>query len=224
MNSSIYFSNVSIDYNQNSIVKDLNLDIQEGSWIEIIGSNNVGKSSLLNTLYGLSHNLTGGLKILGYDLNPLTGNIQELRRKIGFFSDALPLIENKTFRANLSLALTSSNNIFDLESDAFLNSILDKLHLKHKLLEVIENFSSSDKTLSKLVRLLSIKPKLLLLDCPFRTLDKINSELVVELLKKYHTSEKATIIITSDAITTNGPDGRMIYLMENQSLKHINKL
>ncbi|MEP7195899.1 MAG: ATP-binding cassette domain-containing protein [Saprospiraceae bacterium] len=220
-NSSIYLSKLKIHYGNTVLFNDLSLDIKEGQWVEIIGKNNTGKTSLLNTLYGLHHELAGQIKILDHGLNPMSGNFSEVRRKIGFFSNSLPLLFSKTLRANLSLAYNATNQIIDLELDPFAGGLIDRFKLKDKLLRSIESMSSSEQTLSKLLRVLVIKPRLILLDSAFRNLDNNSSSLVFDILEEYCLRENATLVSCTDKNSQRGPESKQLYLIDNLGLKQI---
>ncbi|MCC6817016.1 MAG: ATP-binding cassette domain-containing protein [Saprospiraceae bacterium] len=210
-----------IDIGQKRILEDLNLEAMKGQWIEIVARNSVGKSVLLNTIYGLNSNYSGSIEIQQLILN--ANNLSEVRKKIGFCSDSLPLLTDKTIRANLSIALSIHDQILDVEQDEWVNGLLVKFELKSKLFQTINSLSSSQQSLVKLIRSLIHKPKILLLDCIYRNLDMSNSRKVTEVLSDYLGAEQACVIITMDEAGDFDNDVRSLYLLESERLKLIHK-
>ncbi|NOT36001.1 MAG: ATP-binding cassette domain-containing protein [Saprospiraceae bacterium] len=199
------------------ILKEMNLTGNSEDWIEIVGRNNSGKSLLLNSIYGFHYDINGRMKFMNHEFDKL--NVQEWRKKIGIYSNSVPLLKDKTLRANLSIALSIQNE--SLEGDEYLQKILTQLGLNEKLLQAIESLSDSEKSLAMLVRALVTKSKLVLLDCPFRNLDKLTQRTCVEILKDYAKKNAACILICTDEAVDYAPENRKLFVLESGVLKPI---
>ncbi len=208
---------VKLTNTRQTLLKEFNVCFKESEWVEITGKNNSGKSSLLDMIYGLNHNFSGTIEF--FDLLVLKQeNFQEIRKKIGYISSSIQLISNKTLRANLSLALTAINSKQNLEDDE-IQELLFTCKMKEKILENVDNFSASEIVFAKLVRALICKPKLLLLDCPFRVLDSASEQLFLTVLRKFWELERPTIILCTDHLSKLAPENRTIYAIDQQELK-----
>ena len=220
-NSAVLISNLSISHQKLLILKNINLDVQEGQWIEIIGQNNSGKSSLLRALFGYKSELQGTIKVLGITLNPMSEEFQLHKRKIGFLSNDFPLISGKTLRANLSLALSATGNSTDLESDHWCREVLMQLNLDKKLTKLAETLSSSEKIFSQMARALISSPTLLLIDDILCGLDDQNKERAYNLLKQFYDKEKCSVISVLKSVSEKSPIGKKVFVIEKSAFRPV---
>lgn len=99
MNSVILLNNVTINQNGIDVLKDVNLSINKGEFIYLIGKTGIGKSSLLKILYGDITVNDGNAKILDINLLKLKQkNIPYLRRQLGIVFQDFKLLPNKTIK------------------------------------------------------------------------------------------------------------------------------
>ena len=102
MNPVIYLKNVTITQSGVDILSGVNLSVNKGEFIYLIGKTGVGKSSLLKILYGDIHIKTGEANILDINLVKLDNNkVPFLRRKLGIVFQDFKLLPNKTIKQNL---------------------------------------------------------------------------------------------------------------------------
>ena len=186
MNNIIELKNISKSYNtlngQIDAIKDISLDVKEGSFTSIVGSSGCGKSTLLNIIAGLEKTDTG--KIIKKD-----------NLKIGYMfqDDALLPYLTVWENAKLGLKLQGENN------DKYVVKLLENYGLKSFKDKYPNELSGGMRQRVALIRTLATKPDLLLLDEPFSALDyqtrlKISEE-VYQIIKK---EKKTVIMITHD--------------------------
>ena len=109
MNPIIYLKNVTITQNGVNILSEINLSINKGEFIYLIGKTGVGKSSLLKILYGDISVKTGEANILDINLVKLNNNkVPFLRRKLGIVFQDFKLLPNKTIKQNLEFVLKAT--------------------------------------------------------------------------------------------------------------------
>jgi len=212
---------LTIKFDNLLVFNDLQLDIMERDWVEIIGPNFSGKSSLLKVFYGLHEDMTGSLSVLDFSLNPVTKDFQSARRKMGFVSEAIPLLEEKTIRANLAIALNATDKIKDLNTHQLIEDILARLGLQDKSGFLVSSLSSSEKLLVKLCRALITKPRMLLLDGLFDQLDDLMCEKVKMELSSIAGKEPLTVVVTGIQLKPYSPENKRIYYIESKKLKEI---
>ncbi len=221
-NSAIAAQKLNVKYSETIILKDLHFDIQMNDWIDLIGANNTGKSTLLNAFYGLHNDIQGLLHVQDYSLNPISvSNLSELRRKCSFISTHIPLMEHKTIRANLALALSAANKIRDLNSDALIEQMLEKLGLKTLIKVEVSRLSSSQKLLVKICRALLNKPRLLMVDESFLGFDSEHYLMAMQLIHEYYTRENLTVIMANVDAHTYHVEQKRVFLLEHQQVREL---
>jgi ABC-type lipoprotein export system ATPase subunit len=190
--------NFNIYQQENPLIANLNWMVDESEFIEITGLNHTGKTTLLNAIYGHPGNSSGQLFVLDYSMMPVSkGDLATLRRKLGYAKQGSNLVENKTVRANLAMALNAADRITDLDSESQIEELLDRFSLKDCIRREVRELSYSQQHLTALARALVHRPKLLLMDQSLDLLDDKYRRQVLEIIQSYRVSERMTIISTS---------------------------
>ena len=201
-------------------LEHLDLKVSAGDWIEITGHNRSGKSSLLNMIYGLAWPESGRIIFEGKDIiSP--ESVQALRRRVGFVSDALPLVGGRTLRANFSLSATSAGWPAFTVPDGPLQEVLDAFQLTERMLDQPDHFSQSEMWLARTARAMIAAPVLLMLDCPLRSLDDHFARVFLGTIRKYSRDTGCAVIWCEDRLTMDPPSGRRTFVIENQLLKEV---
>jgi len=188
-------------FGHNHVLQDINLVINKGENLAILGQSGTGKSVLIKCIVGLEDPDDGKLVILGRDISELKDKeLTEIRKKIGFLFQSGALYDSMTVRENLEFPLRRQLHSMPKEK---LNSLV-KEALENVGLDDTINLSPSElsggmrKRLG-LARTLILKPEIMLYDEPTTGLDPITSKeisnLILEVQKKYNTT---SIIITHD--------------------------
>ena len=182
-----------------SILKNINLEVQDGEMIALIGRSGVGKSTLLNILSGLEYASSGEYYFNDINIRSLEKKqLLEWRKKnIGFILQNYGLISTDTVFDNISLPLlynrTNSNNIKEKTM-----TLIEKLELNQKENSYIYNLSGGECQRVAIARSLVNNPKLILADEPTGALDKESEKIVINLLKEYANQGTSIIIVTHD--------------------------
>ena len=197
-------SHLSKHYGQNeSLVKaldDVNVSVEDGQFVAIIGTSGSGKSTLLNLLGGLDTPTAGSIQVESQSLEHMTEEQLTLfrRQRIGFIFQNYNLIPYLTAYENIVLPVRLDGK---QEDPAFLREIVQFLELEEKLLSFPGHLSGGQQQRVAIARALVSKPAILLADEPTGNLDSRTSQKVIDLLKA--TSEKfhQTIVMI-----THNPD------------------
>jgi len=177
------------------ILNNINLSVDEGEFISIMGPSGSGKSTLLNILGMLDEPSEG----YHYFMGEAVHNLKEKQRSqlykqyIGFVFQAYHLIDELTVYENIETPLIYQN-IKSSERKAIVADALDKFNIVGKKDLFPTQLSGGQQQLVGIARALVAKPKLLLADEPTGNLNSKQGEEIMELFKKLNQEEKVTII------------------------------
>lgn len=201
METIIEIKNLKKSFGSNEVLKDINLTVNKGENIVILGRSGVGKSVTIKCMVGLLTQDEGSLTVFGEDVKSMNEeNLKELRTKIGFLFQSGALYDSMTVRENLSFPLTRVLKIKEqAEIDTRIKEILESVGLADAIDKMPSDLSGGMRKRIGLARTLIVKPEIILYDEPTTGLDPITSreisELILEMQKKYQTT---SVIITHD--------------------------
>ena len=211
--------NFGMSHSEWPLISNLNWVVDESEWIEIVGNNNSGKTSLLNAIYGHMSQCSGQLIVLDFSMLPVSKfDLAGLRRKLGYASQDSKLLKNKTLRANLAMALNASDRLGSQSYDGTITDLVEKFSLKDMLLREVKDLSYSQQHLASLSRALIHRPKLLLIDQSFDILDSETRIKVIDIIQNYRLSERMTILSTSVYSWSKEISNCKTFQLMNQSL------
>lgn len=175
-------------------VNNVNLSINRGELISIMGSSGSGKSSLLHLLGGVDTPTSGKIFLENNDISKY--NSKELalfrRRKVGLIYQFYNLIPNLTVKNNILLPLVLDNKKVD---EDYFNELVTKLGVENKLNSFPNELSGGQEQRVAIARSLIYRPSIVLADEPTGNLDQENSKEIMELLKYSNKAYKQTILI-----------------------------
>ena len=201
------------------IFKNLNLTIYPGEMVALLGPSGSGKSTLLNCIGLLDKFVSGKFKILNKDYSLLTeSEITNIRlNDIGFVFQNHRLFAEFSALENIIIPSLIKNIPFD-EAKKKAIQILTYLNLEHRINHRPAKLSGGESQRVAIGRALSNNPKFILADEPTGNLDKDNTLLIFNILKKITLdSEKSCIIATHNNFLAEKMD--RIFLIENQNIK-----
>lgn len=175
-------------------IDDVNLKIEKGEFIAIVGPSGSGKSTLLHLLGGVDNPSSGKIFIDGNDISKYTSKELALfrRRKVGLIYQFYNLIPNLTVRHNIELSLKLDKRKINEEA---LLDIVRKLGIEDKLDSFPSELSGGQQQRVAIARSLIYSPSLVLADEPTGNLDRENSREIIEILKYFNRTLKQTIIV-----------------------------
>ena len=176
MKSLIELNNISFEYNNIKILKNINLEIEEGEKIALIGKSGAGKSTLISILNGTKRQTYGDIKIYGKNFNNL---YKSQKSKIGTIWQDLRLIDDLSAEQNVNCGLLSNQNLIS----TFKNLLnISSFHKAHKCMELcqlnsriysknLRKISGGQKQRIAISRSIIQEPEILFADEPFNHLD-----------------------------------------------------
>jgi phospholipid/cholesterol/gamma-HCH transport system ATP-binding protein len=215
----IAIENLHKSFGKNDILKGINLTLNKGENLVILGRSGSGKSVTIKCIVGLVKGDQGSIKISGQEITNLNyEELNDLRVKIGFMFQNGALYDSMSVRQNLKFTL--KHHTRDLTEEAIEPEIIDALEnvgLQESIDKMPAELSGGMQKRIALARALIIKPEIILYDEPTSGLDTITSreisELILEVQKKYKTS---SIIITHDMACAKITGNRIIILKEGE--------
>ncbi len=202
-------------FDNKNILLDINLVLNKGENLVILGKSGTGKSVLIKCIVGLVELDEGTLKLFGQDIAELKGKeLSDLRRKIGFLFQSGALYDSMTVRENLEFPLKRQLiSISKKERNVLIEEALENVGLSETIDMSTSELSGGMRKRLGLARTLILKPEIMLYDEPTTGLDPITSKeisnLILEVQKKYETS---SIIITHDIECTKLTANRIIVI------------
>ena len=180
--------------NQVNAVDKVNLIIERGKFIAIVGPSGSGKSTLLHLIGGVDTPTSGSIYIEGTDISKYSSKELALfrRRKVGLIYQFYNLVENLTVKHNIELPLKLDNRQVDKET---MEKIVSRLGLESKLNNFPSELSGGQQQRVAIARSLIYSPSIILADEPTGNLDRVNSREIVDILKYYNRTLKQTIIL-----------------------------
>ena len=197
----------------------VNLSIEDGEFVAVVGTSGSGKSTLLNMMGGLDVPTSGSVKVKGKDLSEL--NDEQLtifrRRNIGFIFQNYNLVPVLNVYENIVLPVELDGDMVDKN---FMDEVVRMLALSDKLQNMPNNLSGGQQQRVAIARALVSKPAIILADEPTGNLDSRTSSDVLGLLKVTSQKFHQTIVM----ITHNSEIAQLadrIIRIEDLSLIHI---
>lgn len=197
-NSLIHIRNL-VKYYDDGLVKALNgidLDINQGDFISIIGPSGSGKSTLLHMLGALDKPSSGEIIVDGVNLNT-DEDLTDFRfEKIGFVFQLHNLIPNLSVFENIQIPLVCSN-VSEAETEERALKLIKAVGLEDKRDKKPTKLSGGERQRVAIARALMNNPSIILADEPTGALDSSTGEIILDLLKELHDTYGVTLIIVT---------------------------
>lgn len=199
MNPIIECRNLTKKYGKHVILDHLDLTVEQGEMIAITGKSGCGKSTLLNILGLIEPFDEGSVTILGKEnVKPVSHEaILMIRHHLNYLFQNFALVDNETVKQNLMYALQYTK-IKKKEKEKTIEQVLDKVGLKELMNQTIATLSGGQQQRIAVARIILKPCDIILADEPTGSLDKENSQLIMNLLKELHASGKTIVIVTHD--------------------------
>ncbi|EEI90289.1 cell division ATP-binding protein FtsE [Sphingobacterium spiritivorum] len=198
-NTVITLKNVDIYQQKHLVLSNVNLKIDQGEFLYLIGQSGSGKSSLLKIIYGDLYIGNGEGMVAGFDLRKLHDNdVPYLRRKLGIVFQDFHLLNDRTIEKNLEFALKATGWTDKGLIQGRMLDVLEKVGLRSKLKKMPHELSGGEQQRVVIARALLNNPEIILADEPTGNLDPATSEEIVLLLRDIASSGTAVLMATHD--------------------------
>ena len=201
------------------VLRGANLNLLKGENLVVLGRSGTGKSVLIKIISGLLAQDSGSVKVLGKEVNQLSGKeLLKLRLSIGFSFQSSALYDSMTVRENLEFPLVRNRkNLTKAEIDKATETVLDAVGLSQTMNQMPSELSGGQRKRIGIARTLILQPEIMLYDEPTAGLDPITcieiNNLINEVQERYKTS---SIIITHDLTCAKATGDRIAMLLDGQ--------
>lgn len=197
MTGIISFNNASIAREDVVVLSNVNLDIQAGEFVYLIGEVGSGKSSIVKTLTAEIPILQGDAIINEHHLAKIKSkNIPHLRKSIGVVFQDFQLLNDRTIYENLKFVLKATGWKKKADIDQRINEVMMEVELLDKLLKMPQQLSGGEQQRIVIARALLNKPPVILADEPTGNLDPVSSDKVMQILLDLSKKGKTILMAT----------------------------
>lgn len=201
------------------LLKDINLEVNEGEFISIMGPSGSGKSTLLNVIGMLDGFDEGEYYFMDAPVHTLKERERAglYKNNIGFVFQSYHLLDEMTVAENLEMPLLYKN-VKGSERRARVADMLDRFNIVGKKDLFPAQLSGGQQQLVGVARALIANPKLILADEPTGNLNSVQSEAIMELFKKLNIEDGVTIIQVTHSEKNAGYGSRILSLLDGRKV------
>mgnify|MGYP003404681064 FL=1 len=221
-NATINITGLSKSFGNLNVLSNIDLTLQKGEHIAVLGKSGSGKSVLIKIIAGLLLPDSGTVLTLGKNIATITEKEKRnLRLKIGFSFQNSALYDSMTVRENIEFPLVRKDkHLTQLVINKQVDAVLDAVGLGVTAEQMPSELSGGQRKRIGIARTLILEPELMLYDEPTAGLDPITcieiNNLIIELQKRYNSS---AIIITHDLTCAKATANKVVVLLDGQFVR-----
>ena len=199
------------------VLKGIDISIEEGEFVAIMGKSGAGKSTLMYQLSALDEPTEGKIVVDGTDVVPLDESERTAFRlnTLGYVFQDYALVPDLNARENVMMPLLMRGMSWE-EATTRADHSLDNVGLEGKYLNLPGELSGGEQQRVAVARALSGKPKIIFADEPTANLDSVSGQSVIDLLTRLHRESKQTIVMVTHEPEYAEPCDRIIHMEDGK--------
>lgn len=202
-------------------LRGVNLKVESGDFLAILGPSGSGKSTLLNLIGALDKPTEGKMLIEGVDVSTLNDNqLADLRRRIGFVFQFFNLIPRFTARENVELSMAIAA-LSKADRRRRTEDLLETVGLKERMNHKPAELSGGEQQRVAIARALANNPKFLLMDEPTGNIDSKTASEIIGLIKRLNEEEAVTIIMVTHDQRLAGQSERIVQMFDGLIVQEV---
>jgi phospholipid/cholesterol/gamma-HCH transport system ATP-binding protein len=207
-------------FGEQQVLKGIDLAVNKGEILAVLGKSGTGKSVLLRLLIGLEKPDAGSICIRGQESSDLQmDQLYEMRLKVGFLFQEGALYDSLTIAENVAFPLRRHTKMSDSERQEKVHTLLNSVGLDKDLEKMPAGISGGMRKRVGLARALALDPEILLFDEPTAGLDPITAAEIGKLIQKQREKRNVTsIVVTHDMHAAHHFSDRLVMLKEGNIL------
>lgn len=184
--------NVKKNYGKLEVLKGINLKINSGDFIAIVGRSGSGKTTLLNLIGGIDTPTSGSIIFNGNDITKCSENQLSLyrRKEIGFIFQSFNLLPNLTVYENIRIPL-----LLNKKDTSIIQKVAETINIADKLQKYPNQLSGGEQQRVAIARGIVHEPSILLCDEPTGNLDSHNSEIIINIIAEINQKFGTTVLL-----------------------------
>lgn len=190
--------NLKKSFGKLEVLKDINMEVQEGEVVCLIGPSGSGKSTFLRCLNKLEEPTGGSVIVDDYDLMLKTADINKIRENIGMVFQQFNLFPHLSVLENITLAPVDRKRMTKAEAQEKAKSLLDKVGLLDKADVYPASLSGGQQQRVAIARALAMEPDIMLFDEPTSALDPEMVGEVLDVMKKLAADGMTMVVVTHE--------------------------
>lgn len=213
----IHLEGVTKQYTKDSVgIDDIDLRIEAGEFVSVVGQSGTGKTTLIKLLIAEEKPSQGKIEIGGWDIARIKSrDVPLLRRQIGVIFQDFKLLQKKTVRENVAFALQVAGEPHTRIRD-IVPKVLDIVGLGEKHDRYPHQLSGGEQQRVVIARSLVHRPKIIVADEPTGNLDTINTQEIMEILKKINEFGTTVVLVTHNRDIVNQLRKRVVVLEDGK--------
>ncbi|MBR6169293.1 MAG: ATP-binding cassette domain-containing protein [Bacteroidaceae bacterium] len=194
----INYKNINVFQGEHQVLRNVNLTVEEGEMVYLVGQVGSGKSSLLKTFYAQLPCQGEEATVLGYNMLKFkTSQQPALRREMGIVFQDFQLLTDRTVFENLNFVLKATGWKKKAERVERIQEVLKQVRMEDKIDNFIFELSGGEQQRIGIARALLNNPKVILADEPTGNLDADNGELILALLDEIRRQKNTAIVMST---------------------------
>jgi cell division transport system ATP-binding protein len=187
-------------FGQPKIFNQIQLQLDKGSFLFVVGGSGAGKSSLLRMIASEERPTDGAVSLFGYDLNrSSSGTLQGIRRALGYVPQDVRLVADLSVFDNVALAVSvGGRRRLNAEARLRIQELLDCLGLKHKAKKPACELSGGEAQRVAIARAIAREPELIIADEPTGAQDQNFTWVIMDLFLKANAKGTTIVVATHD--------------------------
>jgi phospholipid/cholesterol/gamma-HCH transport system ATP-binding protein len=214
----IRVAGVSKAFGDQVVLDGVDLAIDRGELLTVLGRSGTGKSVLLKLIVGLQRPDAGSIEIAGEDITGLRlGELNRVRKRLGFLFQQAALYDSLTVEENVAFPLRRHTDLGDAERQSRVGELLEQVGMEGDRDKLPSQISGGMKKRVGLARALALDPEIILLDEPTAGLDPITTVEILELVESLRRARQmSSVVVTHDLRSVEALADRVALLHEGR--------